>query len=103
MRARRHEQRVEKIVVAIERLVAGLKLDLDDVLAGAISSARKHDVIVDHAKAGRPASDDHALQGGGARREVEHDGATADGHPESNGDAAVNRLGRGAGIWKVRS
>ena len=72
VRARRHEQRVEEIGVAIERGVAGGELDADLGGAGRQGSGRDHDVVLRKGHGHRRAVHGHALDIRRAGREVEH-------------------------------
>ena len=70
-RPRRHEQRVEELVVAIERRVAGNELELDAIGSRARRLRGNDDVSVDEVGAGIGAVDRNAANALSWLREVE--------------------------------
>ena len=62
MRARRNEQRVHEIGIAIERGVAGAEVDLDGVVFRGDFLFRNDDVVLDQPIVRRPARDGDRFQ-----------------------------------------
>ena len=93
VRARRHEDRVEEIVVAVERGVAGVEVERQAVLAGKQRFRRHDDVTVDLTDGDRlAAAADRAKQPGAIGREVERQRRFRIAERERRGDRAGNRL-----------
>ena len=91
-RARRHEQRVEVVVVAIERLVAGDELELDRVVASRERPRRQHDVAVLNSRRDLMAVRFHATQVIARLREIERERRRPIAQGKRRGQAALDGI-----------